>query len=362
MARRVPKYRRHRKTGARVTIEGKDIYLGKYGTQESLDRYAEVIAKWRGDDVDEVHSDIEPTACLVSELVLAYLEHAKKYYGDHGSRRSTANNIKPTLRSLVDLFGDQPAALFGPLKLQELQQHWIDKGHSRTYVNDQTGVVRRMFKYGVSQELLPPSVYQALMTVANLSKGRTQARETPPIEPIDDETVDATIDAAHEALAAMIRIQRLTGMRPGEVCQLRPCDIDRTGDVWWFTPAKHKTQHHGKRRVIAIGPKAQAVLTPFLLRAAEDYCFRPCDISKQDNARLQYTTDGYRQALWRACDRAGVERWSPNRLRHTAGTEVRKQFGIEATQVTLGHARADVTQVYAERDQRLAQRVAKEIG
>ena len=42
--------------------------------------------------------------------------------------------------------------------------------------------------------------------------------------------------------------------------------------------------------------------------------------------------------------------WAPNRLRHTRATEVRKQFGLEAAQVILGHAKADVTQVYAERD------------
>ena len=302
---RVPKYRRVKKQYARVTIDGRDIYLGKFGSHESLDKYAEVIAQWRGDDVDEVDSDsaVEPTACLVSELVLAYLEHAKTYYGDHGSRRSTANNIRPTLRTLVDLFWRvNPRRCSVRSSCKNCSNTGSKKGHSRTYVNDQTGVIRRMFKYGVSQELLPASVYQALMTVANLRKGRTEARETSPIEPIDDETVDALSRVAHEALAAMIRLQRLTGMRPGEVCQLRPCDIDRSGDVWWYVPEKHKTQHHGKQRTIAIGPRAQAVLMPYLLRAPEDYCFRPCDISP--HGKLQYTTDGYRQALWRACDRA----------------------------------------------------------
>ena len=34
----------------------------------------------------------------------------------------------------------------------------------------------------------------------------------------------------------------------------------------------------------------------------------------------------------------------------------------EAAQVVLGHAKADVTQVYAERDQSLAERVARAIG
>lgn len=51
-----------------------------------------------------------------------------------------------------------------------------------------------------------------------------------------------------------------------------------------------------------------------------------------------------------------------NRLRHSRGTEIRKAFGLEAAQVTLGHRNADVTQVYAERDEELAKRVALQAG
>ncbi len=49
-------------------------------------------------------------------------------------------------------------------------------------------------------------------------------------------------------------------------------------------------------------------------------------------------------------------------MRHSAGTEIRKKFGLEAAQVSLGHATADVTQVYAERDAELAREVARKIG
>ena len=57
-----------------------------------------------------------------------------------------------------------------------------------------------------------------------------------------------------------------------------------------------------------------------------------------------------------------LPRWSPNRLRHTAATEIRKRFGLEAAQVTLGHSQADVTQIYAEKNLTLAVEVARKIG
>jgi hypothetical protein len=44
------------------------------------------------------------------------------------------------------------------------------------------------------------------------------------------------------------------------------------------------------------------------------------------------------------------------------GTEVRKAHGLEAAQVMLGHAKADVTQFYAERDEALALKIAAKIG
>jgi integrase len=75
-----------------------------------------------------------------------------------------------------------------------------------------------------------------------------------------------------------------------------------------------------------------------------------------------YSTDSYRRAIHRACAVAGIGTWSPNRLRHARATEVRKKFGLEAAQVVLGHASADITQVYAERDRELARRVALETG
>ena len=54
--------------------------------------------------------------------------------------------------------------------------------------------------------------------------------------------------------------------------------------------------------------------------------------------------------------------WSPNQIRHTAGTEIRKRFGLEAAQVALGHSSADVTQIYAERDLTKAADVARQVG
>lgn len=97
-----------------------------------------------------------------------------------------------------------------------------------------------MFKWAVSEELAPASVYQALCTVAGLKYGRTTARETQPVTPVDDHWVDATLPYLAPHVADMFRVQRLTGMRPGDVTLIRWQDIDRSGDIWVYRPVGTK--------------------------------------------------------------------------------------------------------------------------
>ncbi|MFK7821623.1 MAG: tyrosine-type recombinase/integrase [Planctomycetaceae bacterium] len=162
---------------------------------------------------------------------------------------------------------------------------------------------------------------------------------------------------------SMIQVELLTGMRPGEVCQLRLREIDRSGEVWLFTPASHKSEHHGRKRVIPIGPKAQAVILRFATADAEAFVFRPKEAS-DGNVRARgecYQRNSYTQAVARGCKRAGVK-FTPNQLRHTAGTRIREVANLDAAQVVLGHSDRRTTEIYAEADTRLAVDVIRRIG
>ena len=81
-----------------------------------------------------------------------------------------------------------------------------------------------------------------------------------------DAVVEATLEYLPKVVADLVRFQRLTGCRPGEALQLRPCDVDRTTDVWIFRPNSHKTEHHGRERLVMIGRRAQGLLLKFLAR------------------------------------------------------------------------------------------------
>ncbi len=75
-----------------------------------------------------------------------------------------------------------------------------------------------------------------------------------------------------------------------------------------------------------------------------------------------FSPRAYAKHIQRACIKAKVEHWSPNQLRHATAKKIREQFGLEDDQVILGHAKADVTQIYAERDKKKGIAVAMQIG
>ena len=76
----------------------------------------------------------------------------------------------------------------------------------------------------------------------------------------------------------------------------------------------------------------------------------------------RYTAGSVRQAIHRACKKAGVDAWHTHQLRHNAATFLRKEFGIEAARVVLGHASSAVTEVYAELDLTRAADIMSQVG
>lgn len=170
-------------------------------------------------------------------IMAAYLEHSKVYYQrPDGNPGREFEMIREVLRIVRKNCSELPAKDFGPKRLKEIRQAMIDRDHSRKYVNKNIERIRRMFRWAVAEELVPVTVHSTLATVVGLKRGRTTARELDPIKPVPDTDVEATLDYLPQVVADMARIQRLTAMRGGEVVQMRPCDLDRTGDVWIYRP------------------------------------------------------------------------------------------------------------------------------
>jgi integrase len=342
----IPKYRLHRASGqAVVTIAGKDNYLGRWKSRASRAEYDRLIGEWLVQGRPTVPSARQYADFTVVELIAAYWRHAKTYYVKNGQPTGELPGLKVALRFLKKYYGHTAAAMFGPLALQAIQLRMIEAGHSRKYINNNIGPIKRAFRWAVSKELVPAHVHQALLSVEGLKKGRTEAREPDPIMPLPDEVLEATLPHLPEPVRSMVRLQRLCGCRPGEIVLLRPCDLDMTQSVWRYTTESHKTEHHGKARCIFIGPRGQEILRPFLLRPADEYCFQTKRRGKTPGGR--YTKNNYHRAIKLACEKAGLKPWAPNRLRHSAATEIRAGFDLESAQAILGHSSLKMSEHYA---------------
>jgi integrase len=260
------------------------FYLGPFGSPTSRERYNEVVAQWLANG--RCWPAEEPTKAAddpytVIELICDYWQHAQKYYVKGGQPTSEQQGIRCALRTLRKSFGRLEAKDFTALRLQELRQVWIDQGLPRSTINQHTSRIKRAFRWGVSREKVPPSTLQSLTSVTGLKKGRSGARETPPIQPVDERSIEQTLPHLPPVVADIVRLQRLMACRPSEVIMLRPSDVDRSGDIWLYHPQRHKTEHRGRLREIFIGPRGQAILRPYLLRPATAYCFSPAESEQQ---------------------------------------------------------------------------------
>ncbi|HEX2474268.1 MAG TPA: site-specific integrase [Lacipirellulaceae bacterium] len=280
----VPKYRKHKASGqAIVEINGRRHYLGPHGTKASRIEYDARITEWLASGRSTSYG-VPEHVTSVTELVVDYFEYVRGYYGT--GPNSELHRVRRVLRPLRELYGRTAAVEFGVTQFKALRQKFIEEGLARSFINASMRRVIRMFKWAVAEGRVPPNVPQALAMIPGLKRGKTTARETDPVKPVDDKLVNATLPHLPDVLADMVRVQRFTGCRPAEVCMMRPCDIDRSGDVWEYRPKSHKTQHHGRERVIFIGPQAQGMLLRYLARDPEAYCFRPCDSEAKRRAAL----------------------------------------------------------------------------
>jgi integrase len=388
LIREVPKYRKHKASGqAFVEINGRRHYLGLWQSKASRIEYDRHITEWLSSGRSPTYG-VPEHIVTITELVVAYLEYAKVYYGD--GPRGAYSNMLYALRPLRELYGRVPAREFGPLQLKAVREKFIALGWSRKHINQCAQRIGRVFRWAVSEGLIPPEVPQALAMVPGLRRGHTTARENKKVRPVDAKLVDATLPHLPPVVRSMVELQQATGMRPGEVCIMRPADIDRGGDVWEYRPVAHKNANREQDRIVYIGPKGQAILRPYLLRDSEAFCFSPAEVvAKQLAARhasrktpikygnrpgtnrqrkpkrqagTRYTPQSYLVAVRRAAVKAGVGTWTPNQLRHALATRVRREFDIDAAKTLLGHSQINMTGHYAEQDRRRAVEVAKLIG
>lgn len=265
-----------------------------------------------------------------------YITHAERVFRrPDGTPTRQANNIKLALRDLIASYGTIAAIALHSSHLKALRSNWVNLSLTRSTINARTRLIVAGWSWLHEMGAVPESTVASLLSVRPLRRG--YAAEGTGVCGVSPQLVLATLPHMAPGVADMCRFMLLTGCRVGEAREARSDELYRSGNLWALRPRWHKCARYGHGRSIVLPTEARDLISPMLNRK---FMFGPGD------GERPYHRDVVTVAIYRACDRAGVERWSPGRIRHTAATAVHQAHGLEATRAVLGHSSDRVTRTY----------------
>ncbi len=282
---RIPSYQRHKPSGqAKVRIQGRDVYLGAWNSAASKAEYRRVIAEWsatphRTPSGSGGRCRDDGSALTIVELIKAYRDAQLRVI----PARTFKARDGQALKRLRLLYGRTLAREFDQFALKAFRESLVNEKSlpgmgaaseddaakrplSRRYINSLCGSIRRLFKWAVSEGLVPETIPHKLASVEGLRYGRGGA-ERDEVLPVADSAIAATLIELPPVVADMVRLQRYTGMRPSELCGLTKDEVDTSGEDWFYRPGMHKTAHLGKKRVVVLVGPAKDLVARYLVKA-----------------------------------------------------------------------------------------------
>lgn len=414
--RPLPTLRLHRQSGrCYATFNGQKHWFGSEDDPQTAVRFDTHLARWLANGRRPEESRDQLAGLTVSSVAARYLRHLEEMHDERWHQNNGAR-VRLSLKPLLELFGTELAAEFRPKRLKAVRHAMINTDRlCRSEINARVQILRKVFRWAASEELIPASVSHGLDAVEHLQRGQYGVKEGRTRTAVPEDVVFATIEYLHPVAAALVELLWWTGARPSEIFGLCPQDIDREGNVWIARLREHKTARKGKTRELDFGPKAQRILRRYLDRvpppAPDKPIFHPAlamaehnhqrrkarkskvwpshrDRYERERARRQpiqhadrYTASALRTAIARAVKRANRDRaaagedengkpklaplpeWTPYMLRHSALTRIRAALGLEAAKAVGGHSSVVMTEGYSQMAEReLARQTAAELG
>ena len=359
---------------------GQRIYHGVWGTPEADTAYKRFLAALLENPAIPLRNN-RTDDVLVSELADAFLVDNESRIG-----KTDFPNYKYAIGYLAELYGELAVNEFSPKKLKVCRDQMVKAGTlCRKTINRYVGYIRRIFAWGVEEEVIPANVSHALKAVKDLRKGEEGTFDHPEREDIPDDVIRKTLPFLPPTVAAIVQVQRLTGCRPSEILTMRVGDIDRSREsegLWHYTPQSHKTEEYIGKKPIPLGKPEQDLIAPYLIgkkpaeavfsprtamkeRAAEARENRKSKLTpsqrERDRQRAEHSADNrgefynrisYRNAIKYAIAKANrhgikIPHWSPYPLRNSAATAFELEYGLDEAQAQLGHTSADMTKRYS---------------
>lgn len=346
----------HKKSGqARVRHRGKDYYLGPWGSEKARKAYADLISRLAGQP--DALPEKPASGLLVSEAI-------ELWEAGDGPRLAWKErwHFRRALELVAKAAGRVKLAEFGVSHLRQARDLMIGLGWCAKVVNRHVTRVRTAWRWLEEQGHAPRGSWEHLRCLRGLGKQDHNVRHRPPRRAATWAELVALCRAAPVTIRAMLLLGWFTGARPGEICQMRPCDLDRADPgCWLYRPRTHKNAWRGHDRVILLDHVCQKIVAPFLhwrRRTPKEHLFIPSQRCRQRKRRY-YAGSAYVQAVARAAARAGV-RVCAYQLRHSAKQRFTRLYGLDVARALLGQTSIETTNDYAAgADLELARRAVR---
>lgn len=353
--RRIPKLGRHSSGQARVTLNGKPFYVGLWGTLDAQKNYADLLAKWEANN----RQPLTPTpTCVQTRKVRDLLDDystwldSTRRYQKEGKPTSQRRLAKLALNEFAEHCGSVFATKLSDVLLRQHRDKLEARPELARYtINKKIGHVRNALRWARDRGMLTRDQWLGIAEIRPLSRHECGGREGRKSKrAVSPEDVEKVAQKAGPLVARMLRVQAAVGMRPGEVCAMRWCDlstepVDVDGTPCTiYTVAHPKNEHHGKApTTYALPPRVVELLgTP---TAPGAYVFP----SPQKTGR-GFFRGAYCNALARACVLANVPHFSPHELRHSFLTRAAAKFGVVAASAAANHSSTQITAGYVHAD------------
>lgn len=271
------------------------------------------------------------------------------YYVKRGQPTKQVYMIARVCQRLTELYGDTCMSAFDAVCFKAVRLSFVRQGWARSNVASHCKVLRRILRFGEEHGLVRPGLADSLKVVAPLRKGRDGVREAPRVHAVDRRVYEATAPFIGQPWRDMLDLMWATGMRPGEVCAMRACDVNTRGETWWYAVPDWKCSHNDswqQRVVVLEDPMAlnlvrarvsavTGVREPLFINPITGRQATPC-------------------MLWRAvqtaCDVGRQPYWHPNMIRHAVITAIWNTAGPDAARRIAGHTSIKQTLAYVEVD------------
>jgi integrase len=360
--------KKHGSGQARIRLNGKDCYLGPFGSNVSKKKYAELAAQFAG---SQVMPDPQKHKATIGELTLAFL----KAHSEMPEKEVW--HYKRICKLLNRRHGHLPASMFGTGELSRLRTSllagdWMtaeERKHPKAgpwsvfMANRGVNKIRSLFRWGEEQGHVAPGVYAHLQALRPLSKA-TQARQTKPRQGIDLPALLAILPHLPPSVAALLEIQWWSGMRPSEAVRMKADNLEQREGVWFYWLLEHKNAWRPgrEREAVILGPEAIRVLRPWL--EAAKLKGKGVPIFPSGKTGRQYTVGGYAQAIARAFEEyPKLEKFTPYQCRHGMKRRVTRELGLDAARAALRQSSLETTAHYdSGRDMTLAIEAARKTG